>query len=168
MGTILQFPTGTDEVLGSRKWAAGPAGVGLFMQGPWVVGLLANNLWAYAGNHHRKDVSHFLGQYFINYNLLHGWYLASSPIITANRETGIGGRCPWAEALAKCFVSGNFPSTSMLGHSPCGAPGWRCGLDPESAIGPLAPEIHLLQLKMMLPNETSRLTIINHQCGVRT
>ncbi len=139
------------------------------MKGPWVVGLLANNLWAYAGNHHRKDVSQFLGHYFINYNLPHGWSLASSPIITANWEAGKGNRwtMPVGGGFAKCFVSGNFPSTPMLGHSPCGAPGCRCGLDPASAIGPLAPEIHLLQLKMMLPNETSRLTTINHQCGVR-
>ena len=44
LGPVLQFPTGTDEVLSSRKWAAGPTGLGLIMKGPWVVGLLASNL----------------------------------------------------------------------------------------------------------------------------
>ena len=69
LGLVFLFPTGTDEVLSTRKWAAGPSGVGLFMHGPWVVGLLANNLWSYAGNNDRKDVSQFLAQYFVNYNL---------------------------------------------------------------------------------------------------
>jgi hypothetical protein len=54
--------------------------------GPWVVGILANNLWSYAGNSDRKEVSQFLAQYFVNYNLPDGWYLTSSPIITANWE----------------------------------------------------------------------------------
>ena len=40
LGPVLHFPTGTDEVLSTRKWAAGPSGVGIYMHGPWVVGLL--------------------------------------------------------------------------------------------------------------------------------
>ena len=85
LGPILQFPTGTDEVLSSRKWAAGPAGVGLIMQGPWVVGILANNTWSYAGEQRsQRSRACFCEIYFVNYNLPHGWYLTSSPIITAN------------------------------------------------------------------------------------
>jgi len=35
-------------------------------------------------------------QYFINYNLENGWYLTSTPVITANWEAsgGTSGRCP--------------------------------------------------------------------------
>lgn len=57
VGPIFQFPTGRDEVLSFRKWPAGHAGMGLFIQCPWVLGLLANSLWSYAGNNDRKDVS---------------------------------------------------------------------------------------------------------------
>jgi len=56
------------------------------MHGPWVVGLLANNVWSFAGDSDRDDVNAMLLQYFINYNLPNGWYLTSAPIITANWE----------------------------------------------------------------------------------
>lgn len=112
LGPVLQFPTGTDEVLSSRKWAAGPTGVGLFIYNPWVVGLLANNLWSYAGNNDRKDVSQFLAQYFVNYNLPDAWYLTSSPIITANWEAeGKGNKwtVPVGGGLGKVFRIGKLP-----------------------------------------------------------
>jgi hypothetical protein len=92
LGPILQFPTATDEVLGTRKWAAGPAGVVLTMQGPWVVGALANQIWSYAGNDDRKKVSRFLTQPFVNYNFKGGFYLVSAPIITADWEAASGNK----------------------------------------------------------------------------
>jgi len=111
-GPILQFPTGTDEVLSTRKWAAGPSGVGLYMHGPWVVGLLANNIWSYAGNNDRKDVSQFLAQYFVNYNLPNAWYLTSAPIITANwKAEGKGNKwtVPVGGGFGKVFRIGELP-----------------------------------------------------------
>jgi len=86
VGPIFVFPSATDERLGTEKWSAGPSAVGLFMHGPWVVGLLANNVWSFAGDSDRDDVNAMLLQYFINYNLPNGWYLTSAPIITANWE----------------------------------------------------------------------------------
>jgi hypothetical protein len=58
--------------------------------GKWVVGALANNIWSFAGNSRYPDVNQFLLQYFINYNMAHGWYLLSAPIITADwtRDSG--------------------------------------------------------------------------------
>ena len=112
LGPVLQFPTGTDEVLSSRKWAAGPTGLGLIMKGPWVVGLLASNLWSYAGNDDREDVSQFLAQYFVNYNLPDAWYLTTSPIITANWEAeGKGNKwtVPVGGGFDKVFRIGGLP-----------------------------------------------------------
>jgi hypothetical protein len=96
VGPTFTFPTATQPILGNQEWTAGPAVVVLTMQGPWVVGLLANQQWSFAGwgNH---DVSAFLTQPFVNYNLPHGWYLSSSPIITANWE--VGGRDAWVVPL---------------------------------------------------------------------
>lgn len=48
-GPVFSFPTATDKVLGSEKWSAGPSVVALKIQGPWVVGCLASNLWSFAG-----------------------------------------------------------------------------------------------------------------------
>ena len=58
IGPILQLPTTTDDVLGSCKWGAGPTAVALTKQGPWVLGILANQVWSFAGpsEHGRKSV----------------------------------------------------------------------------------------------------------------
>jgi len=87
------------------------------MHGPWVVGLLVNNIWSYAGNDDRKDVSQFLAQYFINYNLPKGWYLTSSPIITANWEAeGKGNKwmVPVGGGFGKVFRLGKLPFNSNV------------------------------------------------------
>jgi hypothetical protein len=109
VGPTFTFPTATDSTLGSGKWSAGPAAVVLTMQGHWVYGVLANQQWSYAG-WGDQDVSALLIQPFINYNLPHGWYLNSVPIITANWEANsddrwtvpIGGGVERSSALASC------------------------------------------------------------------
>ncbi|MGH7176083.1 MAG: neuromedin U, partial [Tepidisphaeraceae bacterium] len=85
IGPTVTVPTGTDSQLTSGKWSIGPAAVGLFMEGPWVVGALINQQWSFAG-WGDKNVSAMLIQPFVNYNLSDGWYLTSSPILTANWE----------------------------------------------------------------------------------
>jgi len=111
LGPILEFPTATDEVLGTRKWSAGPTGVALTMQGPWVVGALANQVWSYAGNDDRDKVSRFLLQYFINYNFKGGLYLTSAPIITANWKATSGNKwvIPFGGGIGKIFRIGKLP-----------------------------------------------------------
>ena len=84
VGPVLQFPTSTAHVLGTEQWAAGPTAVVLNMSGPWVFGALANDLWSVAGNAGRESLNQTLVQPFVNYNFKEGWYLSSSPIITAN------------------------------------------------------------------------------------
>ena len=71
-------------MLGTGKFGLGPSAVLVYSDGPWVVGVLANNLWSVAGNDSRADVNSMLVQYFVNYNFGGGWYLSSAPIITAN------------------------------------------------------------------------------------
>lgn len=86
VGPSFTFPTATDRTLGSEKWSAGPAAMVLAQPGPWVIGSLVRQLWSYAGDSDRQDVSQLLIQPFVNYNLPGGWYAVSSPIITANWE----------------------------------------------------------------------------------
>lgn len=83
-GPIFQFPTATPNSLGSGKWSAGPDAVALVMPGSWVIGGLVTQLWSVAGVANRPDVSAFLVQPFVNYNMKGGWALSSAPIITAN------------------------------------------------------------------------------------
>ncbi len=42
VGPTFTLPTATDNLLGSGKWSMGPTAVALTIQGPWVLGALAN------------------------------------------------------------------------------------------------------------------------------
>lgn len=71
-GPIFQFPSATPITVGSAKWSAGPNVVVLLMPGKWVIGALTSQLWSFAGPATRSNVSSFLLQPFINYNLKAG------------------------------------------------------------------------------------------------
>lgn len=92
IGPAFQLPTATDDILGQDKWSAGPTGVILAMRGPMVFGALANNVWSFASadNGGKPHVNQMFLQPFFNYNFRKGWYLTSSPIITANWKADDG------------------------------------------------------------------------------
>jgi len=115
VGPVFSFPTATGAVLEAKKWSAGPTAVALKIQGPWVVGALANNLWSYAGDDDRKDVNQFLLQYFINYNLPRGWYISSAPIITANWKADSINQwtVPFGGGVGKIFRIGKQPMNAQ-------------------------------------------------------
>jgi hypothetical protein len=86
IGPVVQVPTISDKTLGSPVWGGGPTGVLVYLKGPWVAGVLVNNVWSFGGASGRGGTSYnmFLTQPFANYNFGEGWYVGSSPIITAN------------------------------------------------------------------------------------
>ena len=110
-GPVLQFPSATDDLLGTEKWAMGPGGLILYMDGPWVVGCLINNIWSVAGNDDRKDVNLMTIQPIINYNLDDGWYLCAVPIITADWEADSSDRwtVPVGGGIGKIVKIGKLP-----------------------------------------------------------
>jgi hypothetical protein len=48
VGPVLTLPMTTGSALGSGKWSAGPTAVVVRIQGPWVSGMLVNQLWSFA------------------------------------------------------------------------------------------------------------------------
>ncbi len=66
-GPVFLLPTGSDTLLTTDKWAAGPTGVALRQQGPWSYGILANHLWSFAGDDDRNDVNGSFMQPFLTY-----------------------------------------------------------------------------------------------------
>jgi hypothetical protein len=92
IGPSFVLPTATNTTfLGQGKLSMGPSVVVLVQPKPWTIGFLANNVWSIAGhsNMDKPAVNQFLLQWFVNYNMKKGWYLTTSPIITANwRATG--------------------------------------------------------------------------------
>lgn len=83
VGPTTTLPTATDSMLGAGKYQVGPSAVVLRIQGHFLFGALANNQWS-VGGWGPKNQNNFLLQPFLNYNLPHGWYLSTSPILTAN------------------------------------------------------------------------------------
>ncbi len=116
VGPSLTIPTATDKQLGTQKWSAGPAAVALAQPGPWVVGTLVRQLWSFAGDGDRQDVSQLLIQPFVNYNMADGWYLVSAPIITANWEADSDDTwtVPVGGGFGKIFRIGNQPMNAQL------------------------------------------------------
>ena len=132
------------NALGQGKWAAGPTAVGLFMNGPWVLGILANNLWSYADESDRPEVNQFLAQPFINYNLPKGWYISISPAITANWKADNASDqwfVPLGGGVGKVSMIGKLPLNGSLAFyqnvvKPEAGPDWNIRLQ----IGILLPK----------------------------
>ena len=91
-GPVMSFPTATENILGTKKVSIGPTAVVLSIRGHWLFGTLVQNLFSVAGPKQRAEVNQMLMQPFVNYNLRHGWYLTSSPIITSNWEVNSNNR----------------------------------------------------------------------------
>ncbi len=110
VGAALEFPTNTDG-LGSDRWSAGPSLLILTMPGNWVVGALLQNIWSYAGPSDQPTINKLTFQYFINYNMGNGWYLTSTPIMTADWEQASGNQwtVPVGGGLGKLTRFGKQP-----------------------------------------------------------
>lgn len=107
MGIELELPTATASELGSSRWAAGPA-LGLFVQpNPWTAGVLLENLWSFAGSG-GQPVDEFSAEYFLTWNLPHGWFLESNATVTADWEADHGNRwtVPVGAGFGKVFTIG--------------------------------------------------------------
>jgi hypothetical protein len=117
VGPIFLLPTATDNRLGTDKWGVGPAGVALTMRGPWVFGVLAQNIWSFAGDSDRDDVNQFLLNPFVNYNLGDGLAIGSVPIITANWKADSGEKwtVPIGLQVSKIMPIGKLPINWILG-----------------------------------------------------
>lgn len=67
IGPVLYLPTATEDTLGAEKWGAGPTAVALRQHGPWTYGILANQIWSFAGDDDRSEVNATFLQPFLNY-----------------------------------------------------------------------------------------------------
>jgi hypothetical protein len=115
-GPSISLPTATSNVIGAGKVSVGPAAVGLMMPKPWVIGMLARQLFSVAGPTGRADVNQTLLQPFVTYNLPEGWYVTSSPVITANWSADSSQRwsVPMGGGAGKLFRIGGQPINATL------------------------------------------------------
>ena len=66
-GPVFLVPSGSDDLLTTDKWGAGPTGVALKQTGPWTYGALANHIWSFAGESDRQDINATFLQPFLSY-----------------------------------------------------------------------------------------------------
>jgi hypothetical protein len=113
IGPKLWLPTATDRALGLDKWGAGPTAVALTIQGPWVIGVLANNVWAGSGT---EQANQLTINPFVNYNLSDGWYISSAELITANwrAKSGQQWTVPLGGGIGRLFHVGSQPINARL------------------------------------------------------
>ena len=83
------------------------------MPGRWVIGSLFSNVWSFTDD---KKVEVFTWQYFVNYNLDEGWYLTSSPLITANWKADSDNTwtVPFGGGFGRVFRLGSQPLNASL------------------------------------------------------
>ena len=105
LGGSLAFPTHSEDRFGTNKWTAGPAAVMFTTTGNWVIGLIAENRWSFAGDSDAADVNVFSAQFAINYKLKNRWYLTTAPLISANWEQDSDNRwtVPLGGGLGRIF-----------------------------------------------------------------
>ena len=118
VGPVAQIPTISSATLGSSVWGGGPTAVLVYMKGPWVAGILANNVWSLGGTHGPggNSYNNFLTQPFVNYNFGEGWYVGSSPIITANwQANGTKWTVPIGAQAGRVIRIGKLPVNLLLG-----------------------------------------------------
>jgi hypothetical protein len=72
-GPVFLLPTGTDPLLRSGKWGAGPTAVVLRQESGWTYGALANHIWSFAGDSDRADISTTFIQPFLSYTTSDAW-----------------------------------------------------------------------------------------------
>jgi hypothetical protein len=113
-GTQLFLPTATDTTLGvNRGFGGGPLAVVLTIQGPLLVGVLANNI--FAGTHGSSATLSHINQMTIEpiffYNVKAGWYVCSLPVITSDWTVQSNRRwtVPFGGGFGRVFRIGDHP-----------------------------------------------------------
>ncbi len=132
VGPVFTIPSATDPILGQGKVLLGPTVVLLTTPGHWVIGVLVNNQWSVGGDPLRQSVNEFLAQPFVNYNMAHGWFLTSSPLITANWLAAPGQQwtVPIGGGIGRIFKLGDQPVSAQIQGfynvtRPTAAPSWQ-------------------------------------------
>lgn len=124
VGTVVNIPTATDPLLGTRKWGAGPTAVALVQKGAWTIGTLANQMWTFDGN----DINKSFIQPWVTYQLQQGWSVSVTSQTSYDWNTR-QWTVPLNAGVAKLVNFGQQPVQIQFGgiymlRAPAGAPRW--------------------------------------------
>ena len=126
-GPVMYYPTATDSALGAGKWGAGPTIVALQQQHGFTYGILANQIWSFAG-WGDQDVSATFLQPFFSYTT------KTYTTFTLNTESTYDWEnkewtVPLNLMVAQLMKIGKMPIQFQIGgryyaESPAGGPDW--------------------------------------------
>jgi hypothetical protein len=109
-GPVLYYPSATNKALGVNKWGSGPSVAFLKKDaGPWVWGVVVNNIWSFGGPPNSSDrTNSLLLNPVISYHFSNGWSIGTSPNITANwlSKNGHKWTVPIGGGIQKVFRLG--------------------------------------------------------------
>ena len=91
VGASLLLPTATPSELGAGKLGLGPSAAVVVQPKPWTIGAVGVQMWSVAGASNRREVSQLAVIPVVTYHLPRGWYLTTSPIVTANWNAASSG-----------------------------------------------------------------------------
>jgi hypothetical protein len=115
LGPQLWLPTATDDRLGINKVGGGVDGVVVTSLGHFMLGSLVNNMWTPQNDRHQK-VNQFTLNPFVFYNFAKGWYVVSSPVITADwtAQPGEKWTVPVGGGAGRIFKAGAQPVNARV------------------------------------------------------
>jgi hypothetical protein len=126
-GPVMYYPTATDPVLGAGKWGAGPTIVALRQEHGFTYGILANQIWSFAGWSDDNISATFL-QPFVSYTT------KKHTTFSVNTESTYDwNRSDWTVplnfAVQQLVKIGKQPIAFQLGYRyyaerPSGGPDW--------------------------------------------
>ena len=107
-GPVFLVPTGTESLLSSGKWGAGPTAVVLKQTGPLTVGFLGNHIWSFSGSDRTSEVSTTFMQPFVSYTTPDAW------TFSLNTETGYN----WTTDEWSVPINASVSKLTVLGKQP--------------------------------------------------
>ena len=146
LGGTFVFPTASNSIIGSGKWQAGPAGILFYLKEKFLVGVLAQQWWSFAGQSNRESTNHASFLCYFIYNLRNNWQLRYNPNIvvdwTAENDKvllplglGIGKTTKLGKVPVKFILEGQYAVATPNLLAPIntlpvpGAPGLDAGID---------------------------------------
>jgi len=109
-GFALQLPTASSDTLGSGKWAIGPSFDYEYESGRWFAGAIALQVWSFAGDADRKDVSMLMIKPFVFFSLAKNWdllYLPYGITVYWNKPPGEKVYLPLGGGVQRSFELGS-------------------------------------------------------------
>jgi len=126
-GPAMYYPTATDSVLGAGKWGAGPTIVALRQEHGFTYGILANQIWSFAGWGDENISATYL-QPFVAYTTKTYTTFALNTESTYNWEAG-EWTVPMNFMVQQLVKIGKHPVAFQVGYRyyaerPAGGPDW--------------------------------------------